>query len=321
MREFMAQHRAAIRAGTTLDVDAAMRHWTVGPMEDTGIPSTFGFANRQEYYEQSASLRYIPHITTPTLFLVSRDDPFLGVLPDEECSANPHTILAVTRHGGHVAFLQGWWPFKPAYMDMAVMEFLQATWKHLPSEEAAQPAATSPEAAAAQRARAEAEAEAAEVEAAAAAGRDVESWEGSRVGPRSWLGLDEEQAAANWPASAPADAEDDGPDPAGAVAGIASSVSEGGAGLPAAGSGAPAASSCEVGVATGVSGQPGAQLPGRSGAQEGGSDPAAMQPAAGVQDVGGQAAGSGGVERQPASGRMLAGGLRLAPACMVRSRL
>jgi predicted alpha/beta-fold hydrolase len=39
------------------------------------------------------------------LFLVSLDDPFLGVLPDQEIAANPHTVLAATQHGGHCAFL------------------------------------------------------------------------------------------------------------------------------------------------------------------------------------------------------------------------
>ncbi len=50
--------------------------------------------------------QYIPHIKTPTLFVVSLDDPFLGVLPDQEVAANPHTVLAATAHGGHCAFLQ-----------------------------------------------------------------------------------------------------------------------------------------------------------------------------------------------------------------------
>ena len=32
----------------------------------------------QEYYEAVSSLKFIPQITTPTLFLVAKDDPFLG---------------------------------------------------------------------------------------------------------------------------------------------------------------------------------------------------------------------------------------------------
>jgi hypothetical protein len=37
-------------------------------------------------------------------------------LPDIECALNPNTLLAATSRGGHVAFLQGLWPFGTAFM-------------------------------------------------------------------------------------------------------------------------------------------------------------------------------------------------------------
>ena len=43
------------------------------------------------YYAAGSSAQFIPHIRTPTLFLVSSDDPFLGTLPVAECTANPAT--------------------------------------------------------------------------------------------------------------------------------------------------------------------------------------------------------------------------------------
>ena len=54
-----------------------------------------------------SSQHHIQGIRTPSLFLVSRDDAFLGLLPVAECMANPHTALAVTQYGGHVAWLEG----------------------------------------------------------------------------------------------------------------------------------------------------------------------------------------------------------------------
>ena len=54
------------------------------------------YSSTEEYYRDGSSQHYIPHIKTPSLFLVAEDDPFLGRLPIEECSANPNTILAVT---------------------------------------------------------------------------------------------------------------------------------------------------------------------------------------------------------------------------------
>jgi hypothetical protein len=46
----MEHHRDSIKsnqANTVFDVDRAMKHLTVGQMEEAGIPNTFGFNNRQ----------------------------------------------------------------------------------------------------------------------------------------------------------------------------------------------------------------------------------------------------------------------------------
>ncbi|GLC38029.1 hypothetical protein PLESTB_000444500 [Pleodorina starrii] len=131
MREHIAQHRQDITARSRFDVEAALAAWTVAGIEERGLPASLGFADRQQYYEASSSLDYIPAITTPTLILLAEDDPFLGLIPDVECSRNPSTLLALTRRGGHVAFLQGAWPLGKSYMDDAVMEFFGATLEHL----------------------------------------------------------------------------------------------------------------------------------------------------------------------------------------------
>ncbi len=63
---------------STFDVGAALGSWTVAQIEDHGLPASFGFRSRQEYYEAASSLPYIPLIRTPTLLLLAEDDPFLG---------------------------------------------------------------------------------------------------------------------------------------------------------------------------------------------------------------------------------------------------
>ncbi|GLI69198.1 hypothetical protein VaNZ11_013770, partial [Volvox africanus] len=131
LRQNIQQHRRDIQAFSRFDVDAALAAWTVGGIEDGGLPASLGFADRQQYYESCSSQDYIPGIQTPTLILLAEDDPFLGIVPDVECSRNPSTLLALTRRGGHVAFLQGAWPLGRSYMDDAVMEFFSATLKHL----------------------------------------------------------------------------------------------------------------------------------------------------------------------------------------------
>lgn len=145
LKEYVSAHREALRGRTNIDIDAVLRSWTVQAIEEVGIPRTFGYNSRAEYYEDSSSLKYIPQIKTPSLILLSRDDPFVGTIPDAECRANPHTLLAVTAHGGHVAFLQGWWPFKLSWMDNAVMEFLEQVLARHPQRPALLAATTTPE--------------------------------------------------------------------------------------------------------------------------------------------------------------------------------
>ena len=40
-------------------------------------------------------------------------------------------VLAVTRHGGHNGFMQGFWPTSANLLDRAVPEFASAVFEHL----------------------------------------------------------------------------------------------------------------------------------------------------------------------------------------------
>ena len=56
----------------------AMRCWTVVELEELGASRSLGHRTRHQVYDEVSSLRHIPLIRTPTLFLNSEDDPFLG---------------------------------------------------------------------------------------------------------------------------------------------------------------------------------------------------------------------------------------------------
>ena len=62
--------------------------------------------------EDASTYARIGAITTPTLILNAADDPICsadGVAAAAPAiSRNPHVIAVVTRHGGHVAWAQGW---------------------------------------------------------------------------------------------------------------------------------------------------------------------------------------------------------------------
>ena len=61
-----------------MDVEAVLASWTVQAVEEGALLKAFGYLRREDYYRDASSLHHLPLITTPTLVLLSADDPFLG---------------------------------------------------------------------------------------------------------------------------------------------------------------------------------------------------------------------------------------------------
>ena len=72
-----------------------------------------GFAGADDYYARCSSINHLQHISTPTLILHAEDDPFMFrhniPTPGQVGSG---VRLAVQRHGGHVGFLTGCYPWR-----------------------------------------------------------------------------------------------------------------------------------------------------------------------------------------------------------------
>jgi hypothetical protein len=75
-----------------------------------------GFAGVFDYYQRASCRQYLPHIVTPTLIIQAADDPFLfpASLPFAH-ELGPGVTLELSRRGGHVGFVSGHWPWRPAY--------------------------------------------------------------------------------------------------------------------------------------------------------------------------------------------------------------
>jgi predicted alpha/beta-fold hydrolase len=72
-----------------------------------------GFAGADDYYHRCSSRGFLRTITTPTLILHAEDDPF--TYPRDIPSpgeAGPGIRLAIQRHGGHVGFIEGRFPWR-----------------------------------------------------------------------------------------------------------------------------------------------------------------------------------------------------------------
>jgi hypothetical protein len=75
-----------------------------------------GFRDVDDYYGRSGSRQYLQAITTPTLVLHAADDPFVpgdAIPTDSELGSG--VTLELSRHGGHVGFVEGGVPFRAHY--------------------------------------------------------------------------------------------------------------------------------------------------------------------------------------------------------------
>jgi abhydrolase domain-containing protein 1/3 len=146
LREYFYKHSEAIHEHPEVDAKelniAAMR--TVADFERAVIVTTHGFKDVDEYYEYFSPARIVPAIRTPTLYVVARDDPFLGQTEGIERAVREsnHVALAHVARGGHVAFLEkGVGVFGQCWTDRVTGEFLQAALD--PRSDAAEAAAKS----------------------------------------------------------------------------------------------------------------------------------------------------------------------------------
>jgi predicted alpha/beta-fold hydrolase len=86
-----------------------------------------GFDSADHYYAVSSSRQYLEGIAVPTLIVHALDDPFMTAqtVPRHD-EVSRHVTLEVYRHGGHVGFVGGIWPWRPHYwLEERIPAFLQ----------------------------------------------------------------------------------------------------------------------------------------------------------------------------------------------------
>lgn len=86
-----------------------------------------GFVDADDYYHQASSRNDLKHITTPTLILQARDDPFIPpeVNPQPH-ELSPYVTFELYETGGHVGFISGKYPWQPVYwLDQRITEYLK----------------------------------------------------------------------------------------------------------------------------------------------------------------------------------------------------
>jgi len=87
------------------------------------------FAGVDDYYTRSSSRQFLGQIAVPTLILHALDDPFMF---PETCptaaALSPLVTLELSKHGGHVGFVQGPFPWRAkSWLDGRILAHLSET--------------------------------------------------------------------------------------------------------------------------------------------------------------------------------------------------
>ena len=102
---------------------------TLFQFDDFATAPLHGFHSATDYYRRSSSLRFLADIEVPTLCVSSEDDPFLppAALRAARDVASEDVRFAVSKWGGHAAFVSGRWPWRASYWaEEKVLAWLRA---------------------------------------------------------------------------------------------------------------------------------------------------------------------------------------------------
>ncbi|XP_054739716.1 phospholipase ABHD3-like [Anastrepha obliqua] len=109
-----------------IDLDRIMSCKTIKEFDALFTSKQFGYAHVDDYYSDATLHNKLHYISVPLLCLSAADDPFqpLDAIPIKAAEECTHVAIVVTARGGHIGFLEGWWPSpKEQYMGRLFSEF------------------------------------------------------------------------------------------------------------------------------------------------------------------------------------------------------
>lgn len=113
-RTVIKKHKAGQLDG--IDIQAVNRAKTFWEFDDRFTAPLHGFQDVHDYYRRSSSRQFLKNIQVPTLILQAIDDPFTSSSAVPEApELSDRVQLEISKHGGHVGFVYGNWPWKARY--------------------------------------------------------------------------------------------------------------------------------------------------------------------------------------------------------------
>lgn len=103
--------RKAKRFSQSFDLQRALQAKDLYAFDDAFTAPVHGFADVHDYWTRASAKPHLTGITVPALILNARNDPFVPAwtLPDQQ-AVSPKVTLWQPAQGGHVGFVQGYFP-------------------------------------------------------------------------------------------------------------------------------------------------------------------------------------------------------------------
>jgi predicted alpha/beta-fold hydrolase len=114
-------------------VDKALKSISIREFDTYFTTHILGYKSVDEYYADASCLPYIKDIKIPMLAINAADDPFIdpSVYKSPDLK-NENVIIALTKVGGHLGFLSGFFPKRTRvlWIDKAVRDYVASEpWK------------------------------------------------------------------------------------------------------------------------------------------------------------------------------------------------
>ncbi|XP_039604381.1 phospholipase ABHD3-like [Polypterus senegalus] len=126
----ITRHRKVLEP--VIDVDYILKSRTIREFDERYTSVMFGYKTCKDYYHDASPFYKLPSTTIPVLCLNAADDPFSPehTIPVESARRLPNVALVITARGGHVGFLEGFFPQGESYMDRLFGQFIWAVFEH-----------------------------------------------------------------------------------------------------------------------------------------------------------------------------------------------
>lgn len=129
LREYLVQHLTYLRSNSSnkIRIEESLAASNVYEFDHHAVVPVHGYDDVDHYYRDSSAVHLSHAITTRTLAISAEDDPVCAHegCPTKDSELGPGLVVAKTRTGGHVAFIEGLWGLTTkSWMDSVAVDWI-----------------------------------------------------------------------------------------------------------------------------------------------------------------------------------------------------